>query len=323
MNLHHSPQHHSTTVPSTTAPQSPAPPPPPASPSSLPNEQGNEEATEQRKTLYVGDSIGGNVDIEALEYSTGTEFTAVKAYSAVHDTESNKVKHPARYPKKNFTDVISTKLKNGKFENMIIQSGSVDISNLDTKMNPEKHFDYFRQVTILSAKNIFSACENALVINPGLKKVIIMKQIPRYDRTDIDPLSIKQALSQIFNSSLTDLWLASPNKNKIFVGNHNLECSGGIRVSRYRNIQTGAWDRIHLFGSSGMKFYTKSVLNILKQAGLVETDYEHKSCFQTNHHSKQKGFKGTTWPFVTDVRRTPVPVRNRFAGLADAIPENY
>ena len=72
-----------------------------------------------------------------------------------------------------------------------------------------------------------------------------------------------------------------------------------------------------------MKFYTKSVLNILKQAGLVETDYEHTNCFQTNHHSKQKGFKGKTWPFVTDVRRTSVPVRNRFAGLADEIPENY
>ena len=160
-----------------------------------------------------------------------------------------------------------------------------------------------------------------------------MKQIPWYDRADIDPRSIKQALSQIYNNTLTDSWLASPLKQKIFVGNHNIECSGGIRESRYRNIKTGAFDGIHLFGSSGSKAYTKSVLDILKQAGLVEVDYDHLKCPQTQFQSQNRGFKKSkTWPFDKDVReprkkvlkeKFTVPVQNRFAGLRDDYSGNY
>ena len=161
-----------------------------------------------------------------------------------------------------------------------------------------------------------------------------MKQIPRYDRVDLDPLSVKQALSQIFNGTLTDLWIKSPVKDRIFVGNHTIECSGGIRESRYRNIQTGAFDGVHLYGSSGRKAYTRSVLNILKQAGLVSSDFDHLSCAQTQYQSRQRGFnKNKAWPWDRNVRnvrntrvnnmRFEVPVQNRFAGFSDNSQENY
>jgi hypothetical protein len=248
------------------------------------------EETQDPGTLYIGDSISANIDIEVLQQGTGTQISAYKAYSSVYDSVSNNVKRAARLPNKNFTDVISAKQKRGNFSNMVVQSESVDITNLVTKTNPEKHFDYFRNQVEESAKNLFAACEKAVKINPKLKKVVIMKQIPRYDRVDLDPLSVKQALSQIFNNTLTDLWIKSPVKDKIFVGNHNIECSAGIRESRYRNIQTGAFDGVHLYGSSGRKAYTRSVLNILKQAGLVSSDFDHLSCAQTQYQSRQRGF---------------------------------
>ena len=221
-------------------PQPGAQPPPPSSGARV------RTGTLENKTLYLGDSISSNVDIRALEHAMNTRFSTTKAYSTVYDTEFNEVKHAPLYPDLNFKDVIASKVTQEDFEVMIVQSGSVDISNLDTRRNAEDHFDYFREQTILSAKNTFSACENALKINPGLKKVVLMKQIPRYDRPDLDPLAIKQALSQIFNNTLTDLWLSSAFKQQIFVGNHNIECSGGIRVSRYRNVQTGAYDGHHV-----------------------------------------------------------------------------
>ena len=241
------------------------------------------------------------------------------------------MKYPAKYPDKNYKNVIEANIENEDVEVMIVQSGSVDITNFDTRKNPTDYFDYFRETTIKSAKNIFSLCENALATKATLKKIILMKQIPRYDRSDLDPLSIKQALSQIFNNTLTELWLSSPFKQKIFVGNHNIECSGGIRESRYRNIQTGAFDGVHLYGSSGRKAYTQSVLNIFKEAGIVEKDFDHKDCFQTKYQSKQRNYnKNKVWPFDRDVRRPKlyqeeffVPLKNRFECLGEQGLGNY
>ena len=42
------------------------------------------------KTLFIGDSISGNVDIKALENATNTKFSTAKAYSTLNDTKSNK-----------------------------------------------------------------------------------------------------------------------------------------------------------------------------------------------------------------------------------------
>ena len=99
--------------------------------------------------------------MDALEAATEAQFVTAKAYSAVHDTESNVAKQAAKFPGSNFTKVISTELKKGKYKHLVIQSGSVDITNLNTKEEPSKHTEYFKQETIMSAKNIFSAAKNA------------------------------------------------------------------------------------------------------------------------------------------------------------------
>ena len=78
-----------------------------------------------------------------------------------------------------------------------------------------------------------------------------MKQIPRYDPSHVDPLSLKPTLSILFNNTLTELWMESPYKQKIYVGNHNIECTGAIKESRYRHTKSGKYDGIHLYGSSG------------------------------------------------------------------------
>ena len=42
-------------------------------------------------------------------------------------------------------------------------------------------------------------------------------------------MAIKQALSQLFNNTLVQLWVNSPPKSKILVGSHNIDCFGSIR----------------------------------------------------------------------------------------------
>ena len=267
-----------------------------------------------------------------------SKIVSAKAYSSIHDTVANAAKYAAKFPESNFTSVIPEMLKSDKFDNLIVQAGSVDITNLKTKVQPTKHFEYFRQETVISAKNLFSACENALKRNPNLKKVVIMKQTPRYDTTEADPSSIKPVLSQLFNNSVTELWMTSQLKDKIFVGNHTIDCTGSIREARYRNTKTGRYDGIHLFGSSGKKAYTNSVMNILKQAGIVNPEFDHTNCPQTQFQAKQKNFvMSNNWQCDVDVRkakcgkkmrsemngRYTLPTRNRFAGLSENHQGNY
>ena len=146
------------------------------------------------------------------------------------------------------------------------------------------HLEYFKQETVMSAKNTFDSCLLALERQPSLKSIVIMKQTPRYDPVSIDPFSLKPALSQLYNNTLTELLMSCPLKNKIHLGAHNIDCSGAILSARYRHTKTGRFDGVHLYGSSGSKAYTKSILNILKNTSLLSQEYEyHLSCPQTEY----------------------------------------
>ena len=132
-----------------------------------------------------------------------------------------------------------------------------------------KYGEYFKQQAIISATNLFTNVCNALKSNPNIKKVILMKQIPRYDTATVDPNAIKAALSQLYNDTLMQLWLGSPLKDRLTIGSHSLECSGGVRESRYRF--RNKYDGIHMYGQSGKKAYTESVLRIIKDAGYIKS----------------------------------------------------
>ena len=204
----------------------------------------------------------------------------------MHDTDSNIAKQAAKFPYANFTDVVRPKLENGNFKTLLLHAGSVDVTNLNTNENPEAYMEYFRQVTIMSANNLFEAATNAVKTNPELEKVIIMKQIPRYDLPSVDPLGLKPSLSLLFNNILGSQWMDSPLKHKLFVGDHNIECNGAIREARYRHTKTGRYDWIHLYGSSGRKAYTNSVLNILRLAKVTSQDF-HGPCEQFRFQTRQ------------------------------------
>ena len=67
-------------------------------------------------------------------------------------------------------------------------------------------------------------------------------------------------------------------KDKLVIGIHTLECFGATKEARYRDIINKKFDGVHLYGPSGMKAYTISVLNILNIAGIFElTDGQSNS----------------------------------------------
>ena len=311
--------------------------PPPASPcvsTPIPvTTQSVPTTIKPKKTLYIGDSISANVDFDKLEEAIQSEFVKAKAYTSVHDTTANVAKQAAKFPEQNFQDVIPDQLRKDAFRYLIIQAGSVDISNLNTKDKPEEHFEYFRQETVLSATNLFRAAEKALEDKPSIEKVVIMNQIPRYDRSDIDPLSLKSALSLLYNKTLTALWMDSSKKLKIFIGTHNIECSGAIREARYRNTMSGKFDGIHLLGSSGTKAYTESVLNILDAAKITSQEYKfHLSCPQFKYQNRRPNnsnfqrFERKKHPRNISSNYQgyiPIPTQNRFERLRHLSQGNW
>ena len=88
------------------------------------------------------------------------------------------------------------------------------------------------------------ASQNALRLNARLKKII----------------------AKIANSSLHQLWLDSPYKDKIFIGEHTLDCSTNTMRRMYTDEQSKRWDGIHMNTKAGRRGYTESVLSILKEA---------------------------------------------------------
>ena len=134
----------------------------------------------------------------------------------------------ARFIHLNVTDVVKNELGKAQFEHLILASPTVDISNIDTsKVKPEDSTETFKHKVQISCQNILRVA--------GLKKVTIMNHAPRFDAHKVDPVGIKPKLASCANSFMLELWLNSPNKNRIVIGSYNLEC---LLIQERKDTQT-------------------------------------------------------------------------------------
>ena len=282
------------------------------------------------KILLVGDSISNQLHIETVEYATKAKVRTAKAYSTINDNTNDALKNAPKFPTKNFNDVIENELEKEEADILLIQSGSVDISNLKTEGKKAQHTEYFKEQATTSATNLFSSATNAAVNHPGLKKIIIFKQTPRFDITTTTKPGLKQNLSNLFNDTLDELAANSDFKDKIVIGNHDLDCSGGVLLARYKDNRTGKFDGVHMYGPSGQKAYTNSVMKILSSAQLVLSippkyyeEYDHKHCAQTRYQARQRQNTKQGMNMSNNVYQYTVPTRNRFTQLGDYFPGNF
>ena len=136
-------------------------------------------------------------------------------------------------------------------------------------------------------------------------------------------------MSLIFNNTLADLWIRSPLKEKIFVGSHNIECSGAIREARYKCTKSGRFDGVHLYGSTGTKAYTNSVINILKNVGMIAPDCPPCPQFQYQNRNARKNpaRQCNNWAQDKDIIRQgnvySVPTQNRFSDVFGCVSGNF
>ena len=252
------------------------------------------------RVLIVGDSIAHNLEFRKVEIVTSTTIKTAKAYSSVWNKN-------ARFKNSNISAVTKAELELSKYDHLVLAAPTVDITNINTsKVEPTDETQKFRDTVSDSCKNMIETAQLALLNHRSLKKVTIMNHVPRMDSVDVDPLGLKPKLAEFANGKLLQLWLDCPQKDKIFIGSHTLECSAQAKLDRYTDEKSGRYDGVHLYGSPGRVAYTESVLNILissfqttissqtqsprdkTQPPREQNEENHTRCPQTVHSNQRK-----------------------------------
>ena len=91
------------------------------------NDQSARLEPEQRKeVLIVGTSITNNLDKRVCVEATDLNIDIATAYTIDADID-------AKYREKNFMRIVPEKLKKKKYDTLVLQGGSIEITNLYTK----------------------------------------------------------------------------------------------------------------------------------------------------------------------------------------------
>ena len=215
----------------------------------------------QKSMLVVGDSISSYMHLPTIEVATKMKVKSVKAFTAITDNER-------LHDKRSYREVITNELEKDNYDVLVIQAGAKDITNLPNHCQYDE-IENLKEVVVESAENLLKIVTEAATNNPNLTKIVILKQIPRYDNFNTSPPGLKTSLSYLFNSTLDRLSSQYDLEGKLVIGDHSLSCNGAVRESRYKDTRSGRYNGIHLYGPSGSKAYTASVINILKSADLI------------------------------------------------------
>ena len=228
----------------------------------------------KRKLLIAGDSLLANHHRDMVKKATFNnvqEIQEVKCYTAVYSEEPE-----VRFRRKNFTDVVPAELEDNDYTDVLMQSSSVELTNLKGKGASS---DLLKQTAMVAAANMFSVA-TAAATYPTVETVILAQAPPRIDEM--------KEHAEYGNAELDRLWQeAEPAlKQKISIGRHEYlrsacPCSdsscqefpgpkGGLEFSRYGSADThGNYDGIHFRGSSGKISNTRSLIDILATVGLA------------------------------------------------------
>ena len=212
------------------------------------------QTSKRPKVLFIADSIGTNSDIRHLEEATNTLIYTEKAFVAAYKADAYK-------PHDNFYNVARNYSTKRNYSFAVLQGSATDITNLDTTSS--HHLEYLKQEVTIASKNMISAAENIVKLNPNIKKVLILDRVPRFDTKDADPTHLKPFLSHFGNQVLKEELSKSYVKDKVFVAHHSLPQV--FQENLFGNQRRRDFDGVHLRGPDGRNHYTRSLCNILQQ----------------------------------------------------------
>ena len=158
--------------------------------------------------LMVGDSHLNNLEIRVLEQETNTRVNKATAFTVDEDID-------AKYPKKNFIRIVPDRLSNKSYDTLILQGGCNEISNINLSNGVSASI--LEEKVKMSRTKMFQLAQSSLRNNPKLKKVIIVKSLPRYDPLNLDQHSVKSKLNQFGNTLYDTLWMSNGCPENILI----------------------------------------------------------------------------------------------------------
>ena len=82
---------------------------------------------------------------------------------------------------------MEKELEDDEYNAFVLGGGIVEITDLDTAVDPDKNLLVFKDEILDSTRKMFSIEESALHKYEALEKVIILKRPPRLDPLSEDP----------------------------------------------------------------------------------------------------------------------------------------
>ena len=150
-------------------------------------------------------------------------------------------------------------------------------------------------------KELFKIAEEAIKTKPGLK-VIIVKRLPRFDRSSQDIIGIKSKISSFANSVLDQEWIrhGSPSNIHIIELRLNIEGSQFLKSLIYGKANSDSVDGIHLRGAGASRHFTYRAVQAIKQVLLPSSnssrnnfsrrennENDHTNCPQAKYRKAQ------------------------------------
>ena len=193
-----------------------------------------------------------------IDDDTETEFPSKKSMSTSTDDS--------------FKNVIPKVLNDDDFDVVILESGSIEITNININeavmdINqdiPNLKKNWFSEVEKDSVK-LFEIAEEAVEKNPDLE-VIIVKRLPRHDKSSHDILNIKSRLSNYANTVYDQLLMKSNFASKIHVVELNLETQkfAFLRELVFGNQSFENFDGVHLRGKGASRHFTYRAIQVMR-----------------------------------------------------------
>ena len=196
------------------------------------------------------------------------------------------------------------------------EAPSVHLTNLPKNTSHEQASEQARE----SSQQIIKVAADAVKNHTNLQHLIVLEAAPRYDQwaelNEYGNEELHEALKTIENEEV---------RNKITIGRHNLQCVGGLRLSRYGDPSKRNVDGVHLRGSSGNISLSRSIALIMAGAGLASTT-EAEALLRTppqapshqpSDFQRQRSRRRQGGPAGPAVQQYTIPTQNRFSQLGN------
>jgi hypothetical protein len=304
----------------------------------------------KQKVAWVGTSLSKQLNKNKFEEDLNVDLKLERAYCIKDETD-------ALFRQKNFRAIVPKVLEKDDIETLVLQTGSIEITNIDVNNavnDPKKHIEdakkgWFEKVE-KDSTNLFEVAEEALKNSKMLKRVIIVKRLPRYDSNKVDILGIKYQLSDFANMCYDQLWVKRGRPNNIHIVQlEGLDSTHYLHNIVYGEINAKNYDGVHLRGPHATRHFTyravqavKSIISeSVKQPRKTNTkSSNHRNCPQAQYqrrtnqrsdkhgpsqsqgiksgHQSTAGTQGVRYSdALTGNHKYSIPVGNRFDVLGN------